>query len=164
MNKEIILEKDIVYFFDKYWIGKIQCRKCSYVRTSWERPNKPMSEKEKKKRADRLKEKCPKCGRIHQYEVEVVRHLVDESDESIEDKMSRVFRTRLFKCPRVDESFQYRFPLIEDAGTKIIEVEVRRTLKDDNAPKESADTAYKAESDPFMDEVRQKYNLGVEMI
>ena len=62
MNKAVIKDEDIKYFFEKYWIGKIKCRKCSYVRTRWKRKDNPMTENEKQKRIKRLKKKCPKCG------------------------------------------------------------------------------------------------------
>ena len=62
LNKKDIKDKDIHYFFDKYWVGKIKCRKCSYLRTSWRRPDNPMTENDKQKRIKRLQEKCPKCG------------------------------------------------------------------------------------------------------
>jgi len=61
MNKENIKDEDISRFFDKYWRGKIKCRKCSYIRTSWKWET-PMTENAKLKRVKRLKKKCPKCG------------------------------------------------------------------------------------------------------
>ena len=62
LNKEEIKDNDIKYFFDKYWVGKIMCRNCSYIRTSWKCPETPMTEKSKELRIKNLKKKCPKCG------------------------------------------------------------------------------------------------------
>lgn len=100
---------------------------------------------------------CPQCGGIHQYEVKVFRALIGESDELAEERGDQAFRTRLFECPKTDETFQYRFPLVEKAGTKIIEVRISRTLNDDDMAKESFGITHKAERDPFMDEVRKKH-------
>ena len=73
-------------------------------------------------------ESCPKCGGKHKYELEVVRASVTSDARKAQERT--VFRNRIFRCPAVDESFEYRFSLHEDCNTEIIEVHVGRLLPD----------------------------------
>jgi hypothetical protein len=73
--------------------------------------------------------KCPCCGQIHSYELEIQTSFVMAipSGESI-SKVRRNY-TRLFVCPVTGNSFQAKIELIELLGQSIEAVQVKGLAK-----------------------------------
>ena len=87
--------------------------------------------------SDVLEIRCPKCNKVHLYELEVKRSMVLENLSMLSSNRSsrstHISFTRLFTCPKKEEDFQATFSLVESSASPIRSVEVKGIIKDGNS-------------------------------